>query len=126
MGSLAPPVVARRELFGLLSAEPVGVTLISAPAGSGKTVLLRSWIEGADLQDRVAWVSVESDERDAQRFWLSVIRELRAALGAHGPVPKLEPTPAFDGEAVVDRLISELASLERPIVLLVDDLHELR
>src|SRR6266542_2887468 len=75
-----PPVVARQALFGLLSAGgPGGVTLLSAPAGSGKTVLLRSWIGHASLGDRVAWVAVERDTRDAQRFWLAVVGALRAA-----------------------------------------------
>jgi len=80
---LAHSVVARPALFELLSAaRSGGVTLVSAPAGSGKTVLLRSWIEEAGLADCAAWVSVERGERDAQRFWLAVIRELRAAVGA--------------------------------------------
>jgi LuxR family maltose regulon positive regulatory protein len=125
--SLAPSVVARRGLFELLSADDSrGVTVLSAPAGSGKTILLRSWIEEAGLRDRVAWVSVEREEQDAQRFWLAVIGELRAAIGADAFVERLEPTPTFDGDAVVERLISELGSLERPVVLVIDDLHELR
>ena len=123
----AQSVVARRPLFELLSGAGSGeVTLVSAPAGSGKTVLLRSWIEDAGLGDRAAWVSVERGERDAQRFWLSVIEELRAAVGAEAFVEKLAPAPEFDGEAVVARLASELSSLDEPVVLVIDDLHELR
>lgn len=125
VGAPGPSVVARPELFGLLSADGGGgVTLLAAPAGSGKTVLLRSWIENASLRDTVAWVSVERDERDAQRFWLSVIAELRAALSDF--VEKIEPTPTFDGDALVERLIEELSSLEAPVLLVIDDLHELR
>ncbi len=125
-GSRGPFVVARRELFGLLSDDGSrGVTLLSAPAGSGKTVLLRSWIEDAGLGDRVAWVSVERGEQDAQRFWLSVIGEVRAAIGADAFVEKRGPAPVFEGEAVVGRLAAELGSLERPVVLVLDDLHEL-
>lgn len=121
-----PSVVPRRALFAqLLAASGRGVTLLSAPAGSGKTVLLRSWIEDAALADRVAWVSVERGERDAQRFWLSVVKELRQAVGADAFVEKLTPTPQFEGDAVVERLITELASLEEPVVLVIDDLHEL-
>ena len=102
------------------------MTLVSAPAGSGKTVLLRSWIENAGLRDQVGWVSVEREERDAQRFWLAVIDELRGAIGADGFLEKLEPMPTFDGDALVERLVSELGSLEEPVVLVIDDLHELR
>jgi hypothetical protein len=62
----APSLVARKRLFDQLSAgERQGVTLVSAPAGSGKTVLLGSWLEHANLGDRTAWVSVERGEQDA-------------------------------------------------------------
>src|SRR5258705_13165862 len=70
-------VVPRPALFDLLS-EGARVTLLSAPAGSGKTVLVCSWIASAGLADRVAWVAVGRNERDAQRFWLSVLDALRA------------------------------------------------
>jgi LuxR family maltose regulon positive regulatory protein len=46
------------------------VTEVSAPAGSGKTLLLASWIAEADLAGLAAWVPVQGDERDPQRFWL--------------------------------------------------------
>jgi len=122
----APSVVVRRELFGFLSAdEGSGVTLLSAPPGSGKTVLLRSWVEDAGLEGNVAWVSVERAEQDPQRFWLSVIGRLREAAGAE-IVENLEPSPTFDGDALVDRLISELGALEDVVVLVIDDVHELR
>src|SRR5271166_668220 len=122
----APSVVVRRELFGFLSAdEGAEVTLLSAPPGSGKTVLLRSWVEDAGLERNVAWVSVEREEQDPQRFWLSVIGRLREAAGAE-IIENLEPSPTFDGDALVDRLISELGALEDVVVLVIDDVHELR
>ena len=125
-GAHTSSTVPRRALFERLSRDgPGGVTLVSAPAGSGKTVLLRSWIDNAGLRDRVAWVSVERDERDAQRFWLTVVEQLRAAVGVEAIVDQLRPTPEFNGEAVVDRLVLELGSLEEPVVLVIDDLHEL-
>ena len=54
---------------------------------------------------RTAWVLVERHERDAQRFWLSVVEQLRFAVGGDGLVQKLAPTPEFDGEGLVRRLI---------------------
>src|SRR5579863_6353797 len=62
-------VVQRGALFDRLS-ETSGVALVCAPAGSGKTVLLHSWVQAAGLQDRLAWVSVRRGEQDSQRFWL--------------------------------------------------------
>jgi len=85
-------------------------------------MLLRSWIEATGLRDRVGWVSVERGEHDAQRFWLAVIEALAGAVGLVQPVA---PAPTFGGRAVVDQLLSDLACLQEPAVLLVDDLHEL-
>ena len=77
--------VRRESLFDRLGdAAAGGVVVVCAPAGSGKTVLLRSWVEAAGLRDRVGWVSVERGERDAQRFWLSVIDALAAAVAGGG------------------------------------------
>ena len=119
--------ITRKELFERLSeGRTSGIILVSAPAGSGKTVLLRSWIEDAGIADHVAWVAVERGERDPQRFWLSVVERLRGAVGADAFVEKLAPAPDFDGESVVLRLVAELGSLEDPVVLVLDDLQELQ
>lgn len=121
-----PSIVPRSALFDRLSAaSAAGVTLVSAPPGSGKTVLLRSWSAAAGLAARTAWVSVERGEPDPQRFWLAVVEQLRAGICPDGFVEKFSPTPVFSGDAVVERLISELGSLGEPVVLVIDDLHEL-
>jgi LuxR family maltose regulon positive regulatory protein len=64
-----PGIVFRRGLFARLGTA-ARVTQMSAPAGSGKTFLLRSWIGEAGLADRAAWVSVPGRERDPQRLWI--------------------------------------------------------
>ncbi|HWF75132.1 MAG TPA: LuxR C-terminal-related transcriptional regulator [Solirubrobacteraceae bacterium] len=121
-----PGLLHRRALFDLLTEGAAGgVTLVCAPPGSGKTAVLRSWTEYAGMTDRVAWVSVERGERDAQRFWLSVVEALCGPAGGAGFGEKFSPTPDFRGEVVVERLVSDLGSLERPVVLVIDDLHEL-
>jgi LuxR family maltose regulon positive regulatory protein len=119
-------LVERTKLFELLEAGLAGgIALVAAPAGSGKTILLRSWVEVAGLRDRTAWVSVERGERDPQRFWVSVVASLRGTGAVHGPVDHFAPTPEFDGAAVLDRLVAGLRDLEQPVVLVIDDLHEL-
>ena len=120
-------LVQRPLLFERLSGGgPGGRGRHSAPAGSGKTELLRSWIEADGRADQVAWVTVERGEHDAQRFWLSVIDELAGAAGRDGFVERVAATPAFGGQAVVERLLSDLHSVEQPVVLVIDDLHELQ
>ncbi len=98
---------------------------MSAPAGSGKTVLLRSWIGEAGLEGSAAWVPVGREERDPQRFWLSVLGALRQTTAGSGLVRELTAAPDLDGWAVVERLLKDLAPLEDRIWLVVDDVHHL-
>ena len=98
------------------------MTLVCAGAGSGKTVLLHSW--AATLTEPVAWVTVERDEHDAQRFWLQLIDALADAAG-DDVVERVTPGPSFAGAAVVERLVNQLEQLEQPLVIVIDDLHEL-
>ncbi len=118
-------IVSRPELFALL-AGAAGVTLVSSPAGSGKTSLLRSWLREARLEDDAAWVSVEPEERDPQRFWLSLLDALRDAAAGSAVVRAVSAAPDLDLWALVERLLEDLGSLERPLWLVIDDLHELR
>ncbi|MGZ4202908.1 MAG: AAA family ATPase, partial [Thermoleophilaceae bacterium] len=121
--SPADRFVARPVLFERLSATAPGtVTLVCAQAGSGKTVLLRSWAAGLD--EPLAWVTVDRGERDAQRFWLNLIAALADATGGEA-VERISPAPTFAGAAVVERLLSQLGELDEPLVLVIDDLHEL-
>jgi LuxR family maltose regulon positive regulatory protein len=101
------------------------VTVLSAPPGSGKTVLLRSWIGEAGLGERAAWVLVGRDERDAQRFWLSVLGALRQTVPGSALVRALTATPDLDGWAIVEWLLKDLAPLAGRLWLVIDDLHEL-
>src|SRR5262249_51781389 len=101
------------------------VTVVSAPPGSGKTVLLRSWISQAGLTDQAAWVPTRRAERDPQRFWLSVLGALRRTAPGSALVRELTAAPDVDGWAVAERLLKDLAPLPDRIWLVIDDLHEL-
>jgi LuxR family maltose regulon positive regulatory protein len=117
-------VVPRPALFARL-AEAARVTVISAPAGSGKTFLLRSWIAETGLTSCAAWVPVAGQERDPQRFWISVADALRGTAPGSTLVRELTAAPDLDGWAVVERLLKDLAPLDDPIWLVIDDMHEL-
>jgi LuxR family maltose regulon positive regulatory protein len=117
-------VVSRPALWQRLGAAP-RVTVVSAPPGSGKTVLLRSWIREAGLAERAAWVPVGRDERDPQRLWLSVLGALRQTIPGSTLVRMLTAAPDLDGWAITERLLTDLAPLEDRIWLVIDDLHEL-
>jgi LuxR family transcriptional regulator, maltose regulon positive regulatory protein len=117
-------VVPRPGLFERLGA-PARVTVLSAPPGSGKSVLLRSWIGERGLADRVAWVTVGRGEQDPQRFWLSVMGALRRTAAGSGLVRELTAAPDLDGWTVVERLLKDLAPLADRLWLVIDDVHEL-
>ena len=123
-GRAAGGVVARPGLFGRLGG-PTRVTVVSAPAGSGKTVLLRSWIAEAGLADQAAWVAAGREERDPQRFWLSVAGALRQTSAGAGLVRAVSAAPDLDGWGLAERLLEDLAPLEDRVWLVVDDVHEL-
>jgi LuxR family maltose regulon positive regulatory protein len=97
------------------------VTVIAAPAGSGKTSLLRAWVSRSTNPHRVAFVSVDRDEQDVQRFLGHVLGAIR------GPGGSGEPAEAsLDADSLIDKIVSELAQQPEPVVLVIDDLHELR
>jgi LuxR family transcriptional regulator, maltose regulon positive regulatory protein len=116
--------VSRTGLFERLGAS-ARVTVISAPPGSGKSVLLRSWIGEAGLMSSTGWVSVGRDDRDPQRFWLSVLGALRQTSAGSRLVRELTAAPDLDGWAVVERLLKDLAPLRDRLWLVLDDVHEL-
>ena len=85
------------------------VTLISAPAGSGKTSLLRAWADGPGQPYRLAVVQVRRNQQDSQQFWLAVLGAIRAASGT-GEGEQLAATPDFNEAAIGERVLSELAA----------------
>jgi len=118
---VAGGVVVRRELFERLN-RAGRVTEVSGPAGSGKSVLLRSWIDAAGLAEQAAQVSVPDSDRDPRRFWTSVADALRDTAPGSALI---RPLTALDGWAVVERLLADLSPLRDRIWLVIDDVHAL-
>jgi LuxR family maltose regulon positive regulatory protein len=116
-------VVSRPGLFRRLD-QAQRVVQVSAPPGSGKTVLLRSWIAESGLAACSAWVSVP-DGCGSQRLWISVADALRDTAIGSALVRGLTAAPDLDGWTVVERLLEDLASLQDQVWLVIDDLHEL-
>jgi LuxR family maltose regulon positive regulatory protein len=101
------------------------LTLISAPAGYGKTTLLVQWIAGRSdkIKNRVAWVSLEG-EGGLRRFWtyiLTALEEIQPGIGK-STLTLLESSqpPIY---TVIRLLINEFSAVEDDFVLILDDYH---
>jgi LuxR family transcriptional regulator, maltose regulon positive regulatory protein len=125
-GPAALRLIHRRDLLAALDrAAEAKVTLVSAPAGSGKTSLLRAWADGPGQAYRLAVVQVRRDQQDSQQFWLAVLSAIRQASGTPGEREQLSATPGFNPGAIAGRVRSELAEHRDRTFLIIDDLHEL-
>ena len=127
LGQAEPGLILRQDLVSALNrAVQKQVTIISAPAGSGKTSLLRAWAGGPGQDCRVAFMTVRPGQHDMQLFWLALLGAVRAAAGTGDGGAQLPPvTPGASGSAMVDKLLSELEESCDRFVLVIDDLHEL-
>jgi LuxR family transcriptional regulator, maltose regulon positive regulatory protein len=118
-------IISRPGLFERLG-RAARVSQISAPAGSGKTFLVRSWLFESGLADSAAWATMPGGGHDPQQFWISILDALRDTIPGSKLVRPLTGAPDLDGWAVVERLLEDLEPLEDPLWLAIDDLHELR
>src|SRR5215217_5814351 len=121
------PQVGRPRLSALLNAGTQQLlTLVSAPAGAGKTTLLASWSSSRLPPGPVAWLSLDAADNEAGRFWAYLV----AALCPSGAVPRdsvlrgLAPLPSSD-KRFLPLLVSGLAGLPAPAVLVLDDLQDI-
>ena len=121
-----PRLIDRGDLVAALDrAAASKVTLISAPAGSGKTSLLRVWARRPGQPHRLALVQVQRGQHDAQQFWLALLGAVRHATGADNGAEPPAATPDFNAPAMAGRVLSELADAHGGVTLVIDDLHEL-
>ena len=100
------------------------LTLVSAPAGTGKTVLVAAWARRAQAQGPVAWVTLEATDESPARFWSSFARGLERCGVAVRQPPVHSEAPEVDG-AHIDAMVSALlarAELQQPgpVVVVLD------
>ena len=122
----AMPVLPRPRLFDLLlAATEHRVTVVNASAGAGKTMLLASWLSWTTSR-RAAWVSFDRNDNEPKIFWSYVVEAVRrATAGREGDV--FGPLSANDvaHERFPERFLDVVAGLEEPVVLVIDQAHEI-
>jgi LuxR family maltose regulon positive regulatory protein len=121
---LRPNVVPRPRLIAQLNAGlHRKLTLISAPAGFGKTTLVSAWATGCDRP--VAWLSLDVGDNDPTRFLTYFIAALRL-VAPHMGVSVLDllrsPQP-LPPETILTALLNEITTVPEPFVLVLDDYH---
>ena len=119
-----PGAVLRRSLIELLkSADGCALVLVSAPAGFGKTSLIAQWTDAEDR--RTAWLSLDSGDDDATRFWQYIVAALqevdpRIASSAAELLASPQPPPV---ETVAGLVVNDLAAASDRVRIVLDDYH---
>ncbi|MEO3859978.1 LuxR C-terminal-related transcriptional regulator [Acrocarpospora sp. B8E8] len=120
-GLVARPRLSERLNRGAESA----LTLVSAPAGFGKTTLLTEWLAAASADGRsTAWLSLDQRDNDPALFWTYLVAALKTAapgVGADALSLLEPPQPPID--AVLATLLNDLHAISGDVVLVLDDYH---
>ncbi|RPJ25141.1 MAG: LuxR family transcriptional regulator [Chloroflexi bacterium] len=121
-----PKVVLRSHLIAQLNEglhRRPGVTLISAPAGFGKTTLVSEWVAGCERP--AAWLSLDDGDNDLSRFLSYLVAALQTIAanigeGVLGVLQSPQPPPT---ESILTALLNEIAAVPDNFILILDDYH---
>ncbi|MBN1283846.1 MAG: hypothetical protein JXB47_00455 [Anaerolineae bacterium] len=118
---LRPEAVPRPRLLRRLDdGLTCKLTLISAPAGFGKTTLLSAWVR----EMRAAWVSLDEGDNDLTRFLsylVAALEALQPGAGAAALTMLRSPKPPM--ESVLTALINDIIDIQAPFIFVLDDYH---
>ncbi len=121
---LDPDWVQRPRLEDLLNTHPHrSLTLVIAPAGFGKTTLISQWLAGR--AEPVAWLSLNADDADPERFFAYFVAAIRTVLpdACAATLSLLGGNRLPPLRQVTDTLIKDLMELPQRLVLVLDDYH---
>jgi LuxR family maltose regulon positive regulatory protein len=121
-------MVPRPQLLARLShgaRQGKKLTLVSAPAGFGKTNLLSEWASGFEAQGSIAWISLDQEDNNPARFWAYLLTALQNVLEDFGETSLallrgLELPPY---EAILVPMLNEIGAQSKQTILLLDDYH---
>ncbi len=117
-------LVVRSQLLQALDhSQQQKLTLLSAPAGFGKTTLLSMWLTRS--QQRYAWLSLDKRDNDPGRFWLYIATTLQKIIPEiqEEVLPLLSTLALPPSEALLTLLLNILAEVRQNVILVLDDYH---
>ena len=122
--ALRPGLVRRTRLIEMLQAGlRRRLTLLSAPAGFGKTTLICAWIR--ECEQPAAWLSLEESDNDPVRFLsylITALQTIQPKLGA-GLLSGFHTLKPSAAESVLTQLLNEIAEIKEHCILVFDDYH---
>jgi LuxR family maltose regulon positive regulatory protein len=121
-----PDQVPRPRLVGRLEEGlDCRVTLVSAPAGYGKTILLSQWLRSREADGLFAWVSLDEQDDDPIRLWRHIVEALGRGAPGEGFGAAVLAALSVAGAKVLDivlpMLVNELGGLAQRVVLVLDE-----
>jgi LuxR family transcriptional regulator, maltose regulon positive regulatory protein len=125
---LRPVLVPRERPFAILrSGGDCTLTLVDAPAGSGKTTALAQWLAADADRLSASWFSVDRSDNDPTRFWTYAIMAVREAIPGFGEASLAALRGGADiATFVLPPAINELAAAHPRLALVIDDYHLIR
>lgn len=124
--SVPPSIIHRQHLIERLTAglkAGRSLTLVSAPAGYGKSTLLSEWITA--YKGQVGWLSLDERDNNPLRFWTYFVTSIQTASKPFGQelLQRLESAQDFDAQLLLTGLVNQAAACEHPVILVLDDYH---
>ena len=118
-------VLRHRHLQELGAGLDCMATLVSAPAGYGKTILLSQWLTANETNGAFAWVSLDEQDNDPIRLWRHIVESLGRGVPVEGFGAAVLAALNVAGVRVVDtvlpRLVNELGEVPQNVTLVLDD-----
>ena len=124
--NVRPEWVQRPALVQRLADANARLVLVDAPAGFGKTVAVAQWRASAIENRPFAWVSLDQGDNDPGRLWWHLVCALQRAIpeiGTEEILSALRQQVAEVTGIVLPILVNELAALQTPVVVVLDDYH---
>jgi LuxR family maltose regulon positive regulatory protein len=124
--SIRPNLVSRQRLVDQLSQgvqQGCRLTLVSAPAGFGKSILVSEWARSH--KQPVAWISLDKGDNDPSRFWsyfIAALQMIQAYIGETALAALKSPQPP-PMEAVLTALLNEITAVTTHFAIVFDDYH---